>query len=93
VAKDNEPGLSDSLLAVIILARVFVILVVWLALFLAMFLGYFTVPILLVGGVMLVYGLFDIGLYVVLKKQKQLHEPRRNFLRMQSQAKKPDEER
>lgn len=84
---DNDPGMSDSLLAVIILARVLVILSVWLALFLAMFLGYFTVPILLVGGVMLVYALFDISLYIAFKKQKQPQESRRNFFRMQSQAK------
>lgn len=75
------PKRSDPLLLVLILARVGVILVVWLAIFLAMFLGYFTVPILLVGGLAVIYSLADLGLYVALKRQTKTEQLRHQFLR------------
>jgi predicted DNA repair protein MutK len=70
----------------IIVGRVVVVLLIWLALFLAMFLGYFTVPILLVGVMTLVYGLSDIGLFVAMRRQQQARDARRDFVRLHSAA-------
>jgi uncharacterized YccA/Bax inhibitor family protein len=84
------PKRSEPLLLVLVLARVGLILVIWLAIFLAMFLGYFTVPILMVGGLAVIYSLADLGLYVALKRQAKTDQMRHQFLRDQSRAEEPD---
>jgi len=83
------PKRSDPLLLVLILARVSLILVIWLAIFLAMFLGYFTVPILMVGGLAVIYSLADLGMYVALKRQTKSQHLRYQFLHGQSRSEEP----
>ena len=48
---------------------VFLMLVLWIGVFLAIFLGYFTVPLLLIGIITAVYLISDLGLFVTLKKR------------------------
>jgi hypothetical protein len=83
------PKRPDPLLLVLILARVGFVLVVWLAIFLAMFLGYFTVPILMVGGLAVIYSLADLGMYVALKRQNRTEFLRHQFLRGQGRLEEP----
>lgn len=65
--KNNKIG---ALTGVIIIVRVVFVLIIWLGLFVAMFLGYFTVPILVVGGITLIYALSDLGVFYAIKKDK-----------------------
>jgi hypothetical protein len=44
----------------IAVGRAIVVLVIWLALFLATFLGYLTVPVALIAGFLIVWGLADV---------------------------------
>lgn len=68
---DKNPSQRfDFLLAVVILARVALIVVVWLGLFLAIFLGYFTVPIILIALLTIIYAVSDLGLYLLARKNK-----------------------
>jgi len=63
-----------------ILARVIVILLAWLGVFLAMFLGYFTVPVILIGAMALIYALVDLGFYVSVNRQKNASDLRHAFM-------------
>ncbi len=65
----NEPTRVMFHVGLIILVRVVLILLIWLVLFLGMFLGYFTVPIILIGALTLVYTLTDAGLYLTVRRQ------------------------
>jgi apolipoprotein N-acyltransferase len=70
VSDKNPSQRFDFLLAVVILARVALIVVVWLGLFLAIFLGYFTVPIILIALLTIIYAVSDLGLYLLARKNK-----------------------
>jgi hypothetical protein len=65
--KNNQIG---ALTGAVIIARVVFVLVIWLGLFVAMFLGYFTVPIIVVGGITLIYALSDLGFFLLIKKNR-----------------------
>lgn len=68
---DKNPSQRfDFLLAVVIIARVALIVVVWLGLFLALFLGYFTIPIILIAVMTIIYAVSDLGLYFLARKNK-----------------------
>ena len=66
---------------IVILARVSIILVLWLGVFLATFLGYFTVPVILIGLVIGFYMLSDLGLYLVIRRRRRKVDQRQEFLK------------
>jgi len=68
--------------------RVIVAITVWLVLFLGVFLGYFTVPILLVTALTLLYSVTDIGLFMTVRRRERARKEREALLRAQ---RKPDE--
>lgn len=69
---DKNPSQRfDFLLAGVILIRVALVVVVWLGLFLAIFLGYFTVPIILIAVLTVIYAITDLGLYYMARKNKK----------------------
>ena len=69
---ENKPSpSSDVIVVIVILARVFVMLVMWLCVFRAIFLGYFTVPFLLISLITAVYLISDLGLFVTLKRRRK----------------------
>jgi hypothetical protein len=70
VSDKNPSQRFDFLLAVVIMARVALIVVIWLGLFLAIFLGYFTVPIILIAILTVIYAVSDLGLYFMARKNK-----------------------
>ena len=55
-----------------------------------MFLGYFTVPILLVGALTLIYAVSDVGLYMFANKGRGLEGTRQAFLRRKNGEKTED---
>jgi protein-S-isoprenylcysteine O-methyltransferase Ste14 len=71
---------ANPLLMVFIIGRVIIILLVWLGVFLAMFLGYFTVPIILIGALAVIYALADLGFYVAVNRQRKARDLRKSFL-------------
>lgn len=71
MSEPKESRLLESFLTLWIVIRVGFILVVWIGLFLAMFLGYFTVPIILVVVLTIIYGLSDAALLLVTRMKKQ----------------------
>ena len=70
--------------------RVIVVIMVWLVLFLGVFLGYFTIPIFLVGGLILLYSVTDIGLLFTVRRRERTHKGRKAFLQKQREAGKLD---
>ena len=79
--KEEKPtGSRDPFLLLAILIRVLLILIVWLGVFLATFLGYFTVPVILIGIVAISYMLSDIGLYVAFRRRDTRSMQRRRLL-------------
>lgn len=70
----KKSKLLESFLTLWIVIRVGFILVIWIGLFLAMFLGYFTVPIILVVVLTILYGLSDAVLLLVARTRKQTGE-------------------
>jgi hypothetical protein len=73
--KNNQIG---ALTGVVIIARVVFVLIIWLGLFIAMFLGYFTVPIIVVGGITLIYALSDLGYFFAIKKYRPTRKRENN---------------
>jgi len=78
--EDEQRQRSNPLLMAFIIGRVIVILLVWLGVFLAMFLGYFTVPVILIGGMAIIYAIADLGFYVAVNRQKKARDLRHTFL-------------
>lgn len=68
MSERNEPERVSWLVGVFVIARVAFFLVIWIVLFLGMFLGYFTFPILMIGAVVVLYALSDVGLYVAVRR-------------------------
>lgn|GEM_PF-2194684 len=88
---ENKPSPStDAIVVIVILARVFIMLALWLLVFLGIFLGYFTVPILLIGIITAIYMISDLGLFVTLKQRKQKNNERKEFI--ESIQDDPDQE-
>jgi predicted membrane protein len=80
VSDNKQSQSSDAVVVIVILARVFFMLVIWLLVFLGIFLGYFTVPILLIGIITAFYMISDLGLFVTLKRRKQKINERKEFI-------------
>jgi protein-S-isoprenylcysteine O-methyltransferase Ste14 len=76
----NPSQRANPLLMLFIIGRVIIILLVWLGVFLAMFLGYFTVPIILIGALAVIYALADLGFYVAVNRQRKARDLRKSFL-------------
>jgi amino acid transporter len=71
---------TDFWVTLVILGRVVMILVLWVTLFVAIFLGYFTLPVLLIGLVTVIYMISDFGLYMTVKKRQQRARQEREAL-------------
>ena len=74
-----EPQRTNWWLALVIVLRVTIFLGIWLVLFMGMFLGYFTVPLILLALLTLVYAITDAGLVIALVRQRA-RQARRAFL-------------
>lgn len=73
---DRQHGPSvDIWVGLVIIGRVLMITVVFLALFLAIFMGYFTFPIVVIAVVSIVYMISDVGLYMAIKKRLTRRKP------------------
>jgi hypothetical protein len=90
VAKqDGTQGISP-LVGLVVVIRVIGVLAVWLLLFLGVFLGYFTVPILLVAALTVLYSVTDIGLFITVRRRERARREREDFLRARRKADRPD---
>ncbi len=78
--REDEGDRVTLQVGAIILLRVAAVLVVWVVFFLSMFLGYFTVPLLLIGGLTIVYAITDAGMYVAIRRQTEARQARQAFL-------------
>jgi membrane protein YdbS with pleckstrin-like domain len=76
----EDPGQLKALVVAVVVIRVTAVLVVWLLLFVAMFLGYFTVPIFAVGAIIILFALPDVGLYARASSLERAQQERRSFL-------------
>lgn len=74
-----ESSRAKGWLALVIVLRVTIFLGIWLVLFMGMFLGYFTVPLILLALLTLVYAITDAGLVIALMRQRA-RQARRAFL-------------
>lgn len=77
------------LLALVIVVRVTLFLALWLILFTGMFLGYFTVPLILLAFLTLFYALTDAGVVLALLRQRA-RQARRAFLDARQTESTPD---
>jgi hypothetical protein len=78
---ENDPTPSfDIWLSVVIIGRVVLMLGLWITLFLMIFLGYFTVPILIIGAVTILYMVSDLGMFVVVRRHRQALQQRKVLL-------------
>jgi len=80
VPERDSSSSIDPWVGVVIIVRVVVILIIWLGLFLSIFLGYFTVPILLIGLVTVIYMLSDLGIFVAIKRRQQAMKERQKMI-------------
>ena len=81
MSEKNNSQNADVWVGLVIIARVILMLAVWITLFLAIFLGYFTYPLFLIGLLTLIYALSDLGIFVALKKRKPSRSGRDELLR------------
>lgn len=76
----HKSASADLWFTIVIVGRVAFMIGIWLLLFLMLFLGYFTVPIILIGGITLVYMLSDFGMVYIMKRQKKAQEQRKELI-------------
>ena len=76
----HKSASADLWFTLVIVGRVALMIGVWLLLFLMLFLGYFTVPILLIGAITLIYMLSDFGMVYMMKRQKRAQEQRKELI-------------
>ena len=80
---------SDSasfLIGMVVVIRVIVVITLWLVLFLGVFLGSFTVPIILVTAITILYSVTDIGLFATVRRRERARREREAFLRKKREA-------
>lgn len=80
MADNQQPTGIDPWISIVIIIRVVAILVLWIVLFLSIFLGYFTFPILLIGLVTVIYMVSDLGIFVTLRRRQQTARLKREQL-------------
>jgi amino acid transporter len=73
---------TDVWVNILIIGRVILMLVIWIALFLAIFMGYFTSPLILIAVITVIYAISDLGIFVALRKQKPAQSERAEYLEM-----------
>ncbi len=78
-ANKNTP--LSPFVAAFILLRVVVILVIWLGLFLTMYVGFFTIPVILISIMTIIYAIMDVVLYVRVRQYERFVKERKKFLR------------
>ena len=61
---------NRTLLVIIVIFRVFITLGIMLTLFLGLWIGYFTVPIILIGAFSIILAISDIGMLFSLRKKE-----------------------
>jgi len=83
--ESDVPTISP-LIGVVVVIRVLLILTVWLVLFLGVFLGYFTVPIILVTVFTILYSVTDVGLFITVRQRERARQERQASLRAQRKA-------
>jgi len=77
---NQSEGKINFVLSLVVVFRVAIVLIIWLGLFLAMFLGYFTVPILVIGFVAIIYAIVDIGIFMIYNQRLKIDmEMRKTF--------------
>ncbi len=79
--KTKDPPRKDVVSLFLVLFRVIILLITWLGVFLATFLGYFTVPMVLIGVVVLIYTISDIGLFLAFRQKGSGSDQRKQFLK------------
>lgn len=58
---------------IVVICRVLLTLGIMMTLFLGMWIGYFTIPIILIGAFSLILAISDIGILFSLKKRKKIN--------------------
>ena len=81
MVKAKDPRRSDVVSLFFVLFRVVILLITWLGVFLATFLGYFTLPMVLIGVVVLIYTISDIGLFLAFRQKGSGSDQRKLFLK------------
>ena len=77
----NKPSPTDNnFLVIVIMVRVFVVLVLWLAMFLTLFLGYFTIPFILMVLITAVFLLSDLSIFAKLKRSEKTISAHQEFI-------------
>jgi hypothetical protein len=92
VSENNNSHKADVWVGLVIIGRVVLMLVIWIALFLAIFLGYFTYPLFLIGLLTLIYALSDLGIFVAIKKRKHERSGRNEFIKSYVNGSSTDQE-
>ncbi len=75
----SKAHVPEPLLFLWVIVKVALFIGIWLAIFLTMFLGYFTIPVIMIGVLVVIYTITDIGAYVALKRQRTGAELRAEF--------------
>lgn len=83
----------ELFVGIIVLVRVGLALLIWVMLFLGLFLGYFTFPVLLVGVLFLIYAVLDLGLLFTVRRQEKDRSARQEFLQYQQDSRPINENR
>lgn len=74
---------ASLLIGLVVIIRVIAVMAVWLVLFMGVFVGYFTLPILLVTVITILYSVTDIGLFFTVRRREQTRKDRQDFRRKQ----------
>jgi hypothetical protein len=75
----SKAHIPEPLLFMWVIVKVALFIGIWLAIFMTMFLGYFTIPVIMIGVLVIVYAITDIGAYVAVKRQRTGAELRAQF--------------
>ena len=78
-ANKNTP--LSPFVAAFILLRVVLILIIWLGLFLTMYVGFFTIPVIVISIITIIYAIMDVVLYVRVRQYERFAKERKEFLK------------
>ncbi len=90
MSNNQQPASIDPWISVVIIVRVIAILVLWIVLFLSIFMGYFTFPILLIGLVTVIYMISDLGIFVTLKRRQEAARQKQKAAETEPKASEED---
>jgi membrane protein implicated in regulation of membrane protease activity len=77
----KSPNDISAFVLLMVIIRVTIIIFIWLGLFIAMFVGVFTIPVLMVGGLTLVLALFDVGMFVKVDRYQHGREAEKELMK------------